>query len=234
MHRKRKPKKSRPASFGSPDGAVFLAAARGDLSSLRVMIDAARVLNARHVLLRGEKSPEWLVLLGNINQLAQSLGDGAMDALGALLKAGAPCDEPHRDMLPLEIAACAGSAVAVAALIAAGANPNVGSLEPTSLLQPRPRLPLARAAAIGSVDCVTALLDGGARVNAQDVSGFTALHHAAVAGHPAVALRLLERGADRWVKTHEGGHNPHGLLIRWRKLSFGQKQALQNISSFEA
>lgn len=71
----------------------------------------------------------------------------------------------------------------------------------------RGQLPLHRAAAAGNVPMMKALLDTGkSPLNATDVDGQTALHHAVSEGHGDAALLLLQRGAewdrkDAWEKT---------------------------------
>lgn len=71
----------------------------------------------------------------------------------------------------------------------------------------RGQLPLHRAAAAGNVPIMKALLDTGKTpLNATDVDGQTALHHAISEGHGDAALVLLQRGAewdkrDSWDKT---------------------------------
>ncbi|KAF8542096.1 ankyrin repeat-containing domain protein [Trichophaea hybrida] len=68
----------------------------------------------------------------------------------------------------------------------------------------RQQLPLHRAAAVGSAPLVNTLLDAGSPINAQDVDGFTALHHAVAEGHGDAAVMLLKRGADSGAKDREG------------------------------
>lgn len=62
--------------------------------------------------------------------------------------------------------------------------------------------PLMVAAANGRLDAVKALLDAGADANAEDWSGWTALHAGALNGDPAIITLLLTRGAipspSRW------------------------------------
>lgn len=55
--------------------------------------------------------------------------------------------------------------------------------------------PLTLAAGYGHLDAVKVLLDHGADINAEDVTGWTALHAAAHNGHVAVVKYLLDRGA---------------------------------------
>ncbi|KAK5103666.1 putative ankyrin-repeat protein [Lithohypha guttulata] len=61
----------------------------------------------------------------------------------------------------------------------------------------RGQLPLHRAAAVGNVPLVKLLLERGkSPVDATDVDGLTALHHAISEGHGVVAVELLKHGAD--------------------------------------
>ncbi|KAK2745283.1 hypothetical protein FQN57_003978 [Myotisia sp. PD_48] len=61
----------------------------------------------------------------------------------------------------------------------------------------RGQLPLHRAAAIGSVPIINLLLEAGnSPLNATDIDGLTALHHAISEGHGEAALTLLKAGAE--------------------------------------
>ncbi|KAK2864963.1 hypothetical protein FQN49_004040 [Arthroderma sp. PD_2] len=61
----------------------------------------------------------------------------------------------------------------------------------------RSQLPLHRAAAIGSVPLVKLLIEEGkSPLNASDIDGLTALHHAVSEGHGEAALTLLRAGAE--------------------------------------
>jgi 26S proteasome non-ATPase regulatory subunit 10 len=69
----------------------------------------------------------------------------------------------------------------------------------------RGQLPLHRAAAVGSVPMMRLLLEQGkSPLNATDVDGMTALHHAVSEGHGDAALLLLVQGAD-WEKEDGQG-----------------------------
>ena len=64
--------------------------------------------------------------------------------------------------------------------------------------------PLMLASASGHVETVDALLDAGADIDAQDFTGWTALHAAAFNGDYATASLLVQRGArateTRWYR----------------------------------
>jgi 26S proteasome non-ATPase regulatory subunit 10 len=69
----------------------------------------------------------------------------------------------------------------------------------------RGQLPLHRAAAIGSIPIIKLLLEEGkSPVNATDIDGLTALHHAVSEGHGDAAIILLKAGAEADKKDSEG------------------------------
>ncbi|GKZ18167.1 hypothetical protein AbraCBS73388_000326 [Aspergillus brasiliensis] len=69
----------------------------------------------------------------------------------------------------------------------------------------RGQLPLHRAAAIGSSPIIKVLLeDGKSPVNATDVDGLTALHHAVSEGHGDAAITLLKAGAEADKRDSNG------------------------------
>lgn len=69
----------------------------------------------------------------------------------------------------------------------------------------RGQLPLHRAAAIGSVPLVKLLIEEGkSPLNATDVDGLTALHHAISEGHGEAALTLLRAGAEADKRDSNG------------------------------
>ncbi|KAL4809586.1 ankyrin repeat-containing domain protein [Aspergillus unguis] len=69
----------------------------------------------------------------------------------------------------------------------------------------RGQLPLHRAAAIGSSPIIQILLkEGRSPVNATDVDGLTALHHAICEGHGDAALTLLKNGAETDKRDVDG------------------------------
>ena len=60
----------------------------------------------------------------------------------------------------------------------------------------RGQLSLHRAAAVGSMPIMKTLLEEGkSPVNATDIDGLTALHHAISEGHGEAAIMLLKAGA---------------------------------------
>ncbi|KKY23916.1 putative proteasome regulatory particle subunit [Phaeomoniella chlamydospora] len=68
----------------------------------------------------------------------------------------------------------------------------------------RGQLPLHRAAAIGNVPILRLLLkEGKSPLDATDIDGSTALHHAISEGHGDIAIELMKAGADITKKDWE-------------------------------
>jgi len=63
--------------------------------------------------------------------------------------------------------------------------------------------PLIEAAHHGQLPALRALVHGKAKLNFEDLSGNTALHHAAQAGHFRVVRYLIDSGADLSIKNHD-------------------------------
>jgi 26S proteasome non-ATPase regulatory subunit 10 len=74
----------------------------------------------------------------------------------------------------------------------------------------RGQLALHRAASVGNVPMLKALLDANSPLNATDMDGMTALHHAMSEGHGDAALLLLTRGAE-FDKKDNDEHVPLDL-----------------------
>lgn len=69
----------------------------------------------------------------------------------------------------------------------------------------RGQLALHRAAAIGSVPILNLLLqEGQSPLNATDIDGLSALHHAISEGHGEAALALLRAGAEADKRDNDG------------------------------
>jgi ankyrin repeat protein len=119
---------------------------------------------------------------------------------------------------PLAEAAHRGDIPAIRALIAAGANPNAYDATSQTPLHwaarggHRAGPHVCQGEASGSPDVVAALIDAGADVNATDrrgslpgqSSGWTPLHVALHHGQFASAARLLEKGANPNIRSHQG------------------------------
>lgn len=96
---------------------------------------------------------------------------------------------------PLLNAAASGDTQRVLRLLGEGHHAN----EALPLVGTRP---LTLAAAYGHTDIVRVLLEAGAEVNAEDFTGWTALHAGSFAGDVGTVSLLLDRGAvsggDAW------------------------------------
>lgn len=134
--------------------------------------------------------------------LQKAAAQGDLDALTALLDAGAEVDAaPNHGFTPLTRAAAAGHIEAVHLLIRQGANVNAsGGVGRHVLL-----LAAWHEAEHGDRGIVRALLDAGAEMNQTSCWGETALFGAAsfTNGLPTVRL-LLTRGADVNIANQAG------------------------------
>lgn len=103
---------------------------------------------------------------------------------------------------PLCLAAFFGRPSALARLLAAGADPNLGATNPTRV---RP-IHSAVAHRDGEVSSrlVRLLLEAGAEPNVGQQGGWTPLHQAAAHGRESIVSLLLEGGADPGVTNDEG------------------------------
>jgi ankyrin repeat protein len=114
-------------------------------------------------------------------------------------QAAGPAPEPHpvtptRLAHKLAMAAMDGDGVAVARLLAAGADPNASVPARTPSGEVIQTTALCRVAANGRLQEARLLLDGGADPSRADGGGSTPLMHAAANGHPDVLRLLLAQG----------------------------------------
>ncbi|WP_374622658.1 ankyrin repeat domain-containing protein [Devosia sp.] len=172
---------------------------------------------------------------------AARLNDRAM--LLDLLEAGDDPNPPsyHDGYAPLQFAAESGDAVAVAALLRAGARTEYrdhngdrallwatrrGNAEvirllleagspPDSADDPYGRTPLMQAAFAGGAEAVGLLLAAGADPHAVDHTGMTALHYAAWGGSAEAAERLVAAGADAGALTSILFETPLHFAVRF-------------------
>ncbi len=119
---------------------------------------------------------------------------------------------------PLAKAAYDGNVEAIRALLAAGANPNEYDATAQTALHWAARgghklgPHYCRGETAGRPDVVSALIDSGADVNATDhrgaipggSSGWTPLHVALHHEQFSTAARMLERGANPNIRSHQG------------------------------
>ena len=104
-----------------------------------------------------------------------------------------PATQTTQDLIR---AAAAGDGPRVAALLQAGADPNVVDETWT--------VPLHHAARLGRLDLARMLVRAGARLDWQDVAGVSALILAAAGNHFPVAEYLIWAGADPMVEDVKG------------------------------
>jgi ankyrin repeat protein len=171
-----------PAPNDVPASRLAAAAARGDLATVRTLLDARRDdVNAPDR--DGTPALHWVVRVGDADLVAR------------LLAAGANVDAANREgVTPLQVAIAEGDAEIARRLLAAGADARA----PDRAGEP----PLLLAARVGEPTVARALLDHGAAVDGRDAShGQTALMVAAREGHLDVARALLDAGADANAQT---------------------------------
>lgn len=197
----------------SPDLALYIAAASGDLTA----VEAALAAGARPGCKGGADDD---------TPLAQAAGRGDLPMVERLLAAGASpqAHDGHR-RTPLMCAAQAGSLPIVQRLLAAGAGVldythgrnsalsiavsrghveivralvNAGA---SAQLLPSGDTPLSLAAREGHLEVVEALLALGVKVDAPGAGGRAPLIWARERGHAAVATRLLEAGATQQINV---------------------------------
>jgi cytohesin len=124
----------------------------------------------------------------------------------------------ERPGTPLGRAAHAGNIEQIRALLAAGANPNEYDASNQTALHwaarggHRPGPHYCSGESPGRPDVISILIDGGADVNAVDrrgaipggASGWTPLHVALHHEQFVSAARLLQRGANPNIRSHQG------------------------------
>jgi ankyrin repeat protein len=160
---------------------VFEAAAAGDTSRVRTLLDGDPGLLIRH------SHDGWTPL-----HLAAHFG--RVDTLRLLLECGADVHARSSNPMnntPLHAAAAGGkpeTVAAVAALLARKADPNARQHGGWTALH--------SAAQSGRLDLARLLLDHGAEPNPRSDDGTTALEMAEEKGHREVAALLRDRGAE--------------------------------------
>ncbi|KAF6803921.1 hypothetical protein CSOJ01_10547 [Colletotrichum sojae] len=130
--------------------------------------------------------------------IAASLRDG--DALiRLLLQRGA------------DVNLAANVAQSVLHLVASKNNLDIAKMllshDPAAFVRVRDRrgqYPIHRAAAVGSAPMTTLFIKHHSPINATDISGYTALHHAVAEGHGDTAVALLKAGAEAHKRDNDG------------------------------
>jgi ankyrin repeat protein len=160
---------------GTP--AVRLALHRRKADALAALLEAGPRLG-----------PLDLAALGRADELARAVE----------LDPGVVTQRTHEGFTALHLAAFTGGPDVVRVLLAAGADPNADTGDPTWLH------PLHAAAAARDGAAAHLLLEAGADPDARQAGGFTALHAAAMHDDEALAADLLRHGADPGLRTDEG------------------------------
>jgi ankyrin repeat protein len=182
--------------------ALFIAVKAGDVEALRALLAAdPRLASARE---------------NGVSAVLVALYHRRPAARDALLEAGAEVGPLEAAALgdvarlqvdarggdgftPLHLAAFFGSAEAVRALLAAGADPDADADNTFGVR------PIHSAAAVGARESVQALLEAGADPNLhQRDGGYTPLHAAAHNGDAELVRLLLAHGADPALTNDEG------------------------------
>ena len=200
-----------PAMSEDPEGALFAAIDTGDGEKVRRLVAAdaglAAARNANgvsailHALYRGRRPlAEMLADARPALDVFEAAGLGRAAALETLLGAdpSLAADWSADGFTALHFAAFFGGDEAAAALVAAGADPDLRSHNDFSVM------PLHSAAAGAHSAVVAILLDAGADPNVRQPGGFTPLHGAAQNDDDASAERLLAAGADPAAATDDG------------------------------
>lgn len=173
-----------PAPPPVPDAVVALqvAAMNGDLRGITSAVDAHVAVDA----------------LGESHMTALGIASmyGRLDALRALLKAGASVAVDQDGESILAVAAHEGHTEVMEALIAAGADVNAKNKDGIS--------PLMVAAGSNRVGAVRTLVAKGADVNAVNNDGATALIASAYGGYAPATDALLSGGAKTDVRDRAG------------------------------
>ena len=171
-----------PPAPDVPESPLAAAAARGDLATVRKLLDTGtKDVNAPDR--DGTPALHWVVRRGDADLVAR------------LLAAGAAVDAADRHgVTPLQVAIGEGNGALVRRLLEAGAD--AGRLDRVG--EP----PLMLAARVGEPAVVHALLEHGAAVDGRDASyGETPLMVAVREGHLEVARAMLDAGADANART---------------------------------
>ncbi|EIW76594.1 hypothetical protein CONPUDRAFT_157779 [Coniophora puteana RWD-64-598 SS2] len=222
-----------------PVNELIAAAQRGDLDSVRRLIDSGEAtVNDRDD--QNVTPLHWAAINAQLATCRYLLDQGAdVDAIGGDLQA-----------TPLQWAARSGYLYVVQLLIAHGADPNVSDTQGYNALhlvthssavmpllyvlhQPvtvdardaQGHTSLMWAAYQGDALSVDLLLKHGASPNLKDDAGLTPLHWSVVRGNRVVIRRLVEMGGDIHAKDAEG-RTPRDMAVELKSLG-AWKRALE-------
>lgn len=156
------------------DAGLADAARRGDVNRMRTLLEQGALVNVPDV---------W----GN-TPLLYAAREGHVEAVRALLRAGASPHGRDGDMTPLAAAALRGHASAVRVLLRAGADPGAAGLNG--------QVALLGAMQLGHVDTLRLLLQAGASTQVVNRQGDSPLVMAINSGRADLLDLLLQYGAD--------------------------------------
>jgi len=170
------------AVLGAAVSDLADAAMKGNKAAVRSLLQKKVDVNAAQT--DGTTALHWAVRLDDL------------ETAELLIRAGANVSAPTRaGATPLQLAAVNGNAVMIAALIKAGADPNVPLTKygDTTLMM---------AARTGNPEAIKVLLDNGSKINAVETwGGTTALMWAVSESHPDAAKMLIDHGANVNVRS---------------------------------
>ena len=191
---------------GAPDAPIADAAQRGDVTTLRSLVESGEDVNTRQG--DGATALHWAVYRNDTESTA------------LLLRAGADVDLANDyGVTPLALAAKNGHAPIIQQLLVAGTDPN----DPLQAVNAT-ETPLMLAARAGQPDALKVLLNAGARIDASETwNGQTALMWAAAEGHVPIVRLLIDRGADIHARSNGGAT---ALLFATRQGSVGSVRGL--------
>ena len=165
------------ARVGAASSELADAVMKRNGDAVRSLLQRKADVNAPQI--DGTTALHWAVRLDDLN------------TADALIRAGANVSAANRaGATPMQLAALNGNAAMVAALVKAGADPNVPLTQSGDTA-------LMMASRTGRVDAIKVLLDNGAKVNTKEAwGGTTALMWAVSEGQAAAVKLLVDRGAD--------------------------------------
>jgi len=187
------------------DVELILAVKNGDLAGARSLVEEHEV-DVDAAQPDGATALHWAAHLDDLEMAALLVESGA--DVGVRNDFG---------VMPLSLACTRGSARMIEILLEAGADPNASLVSGETALM--------TAARTGVPDAVRVLVDHGADLDAQEPrQNQTALMWAISEKHTAVALFLIERGADIHAAT-KGGFTPLLFAVRQGELKVAKALA---------